>query len=163
MQVETIRKSVESLVEPVAAARGLELVDLELAPAGGRTVLRLVLDRDGGITIDELAQTSREVGDVLDAHDVVPMGYTLECSSPGVNRPLREPGEFAKFCGEDVSVRTSEAIEGARNFAGRLLSTDREGIVIEDRSRGRVSIAFDVIQKANYEHDFSRDLRGEQD
>lgn len=163
MLSEQVAEAVAGLARPVAEAQGLELVDVEFAPGGGRNVLRLVLDRAGGVTVDALAAVSREVSDLLDAHDAVPVGYTLECSSPGVNRPLKKPADFTKFCGKQVSLRTTTAISGARNFAGVLVAAGDEGIEIEDGSHGRLCVAYGLIQKAHYEHDFARDLRGERD
>ncbi len=161
MSNETVPHRVAGLVSPVAEAHGLELIDVEFAPAGGRSVLRLILDREGGISVDDLARVSREVGDLLDANDTVPSGYTLECSSPGVNRPLKKPADFARFCGETVSLRTKEEIAGGRNFSGVLLAASEDDVEIEDRSRGRLSVPYGLIEKARYEHDFARDLRRE--
>lgn len=149
------------LVEPVAEAHGLELVDVEFQPGGRRSILRLLLDRPGGITVDDLAAMSREVSDLLDAHDAVPGGYTLECSSPGVNRPLKSRQDFSRYCRKVVRIRTSAPIAGARNFTGELLAADDDGVEIDDRSHGRLTLPYGVIQKAHYEHDFAHDLRGE--
>lgn len=161
MVSEKVSESVSGLVEPVAAAHGLELVEVEFSPAGGKSILRLILDRDGGVTVDDLAKMSREVGDLLDAHDAIPSGYTLECSSPGVNRPLKKPADFARFCGKEVAVRTTTPIEGARRFTGLLVAAGDEGIEIDDRSHGRLSVPYGQIKKAHYEHDFAGDLRRE--
>lgn len=158
---ENVSKSVLELVEPVAQAHGVELVDVEFLPAGGKTLLRLILDRDGGITVDDLARVSREAGDVLDAHDAVPSGYTLECTSPGVNRPLKKPADFARFCGKEVALKTNAEIEGARNFAGVLVSAGDDSIEIDDRAHGRLSVPYGLIKKAHYEHDFAGDFRRE--
>ena len=147
----------------MAEALGLELVDVEFAPGGGRNVLRLVLDREGGISVDHLAKVSRELSDLLDAHDTVPVEYTLECSSPGVNRSLKKPADFNRFCGKEVALRTTTAIEGAKRFAGLLVSAGEGGIEIDDRSHGRLSVPYGLIDDAHYEHDFARDLRGERD
>ena len=155
-----VSEIVMDLVEPVAEEHGLELVDVEYQPHGRHSVLRLYLDRPGGISLDDLAEASREVSDVLDTHDVVPGQYTLECSSPGVNRRLRKPEDFARFRGKSVRVRTSTPIAGARNFAGLLLSASDDGIEIDDESRGRLSVPLRAIERANYEHDFLADLRG---
>ncbi len=168
LQAETtlsvqVPQTVAGLVEPVIEAHGLELVDLEFAPAGGRSVLRLTLDREGGVMVDDLAKVSREVGDVLDANDAMPAGYTLECSSPGVNRPLKKPADFIRFCGKSVSLQTSTDIEGQRKFTGLLVAAGDDGIEIDDRAHGRLSVPYGLIQKARYEHDFARDLRGERD
>ncbi len=158
-----VPNAVAGLVEPVAEAHGLELVEVQFAPAGDRSVLRLTLDRDGGVTVDDLARMSREVGDLLDANDAMPAGYTLECSSPGVNRPLNKPADFIRFCGKPVSLQTNTAIEGQRKFEGLLVAAGEDGIEIDDRSRGRLSVPYGQIAKARYEHDFARDLRGERD
>jgi ribosome maturation factor RimP len=161
--IDSLPEKIASLVEPVARAHGLDLVDVEYHPHGRRSILRLVLDREGGITLDSLADVSREVSDLLDAHDIVPGGYTLECSSPGVNRPLKTRSDFARFCGKSVRVRTRAPIDGTRSFAGRLVETFEDCIEIEDRSRGRLSVPYPLIEKAHYEHDFADDFRGRRD
>lgn len=158
---ENVSKAVSELVEPVAQAHGLQLVDVEFSPSGGKSILRLTLDRDGGINVDHLAKMSREVGDLLDAHDTVPGEYTLECSSPGVNRPLKKPADFARFCGKEVALKTTDEIEGERKFAGLLVAAGEEGIEIDDRSHGRLSVPYGLIKNAHYEHDFAGDLRRE--
>jgi len=100
MDRAAVTRRVWELSEPLARAAGLELVDVQYRPEGGRLILRLLLDRfadrpvevpAAGVTLDELARISRELGDVLDAHDAVPGRYHLECSSPGLNRPLVRP------------------------------------------------------------------------
>ena len=163
MDSETTSEAVTGLVEPVASAHGLELVDVEFGAAGRRTVVRLILDRQGGITVDDLAQLSREVSDLLDAHETLPQGYTLECSSPGVNRPLKTPEDFARFCGKSVALQTVEPVHGVRSLSGVLLTADEAGVELEDGAVGRVSVPYGVIEKANYQHDFARDFRGERD
>ena len=151
--------NVTRLVEPVARERGLELVDVEFRPAGRRSVLRVTLDREGGVGLDDLAEASREMSDVLDVHDAVPGVYTLECSSPGVNRPLRRPEDFARFVGSNVRVRTLSPIGGARTFSGRLVAAEPDRIEIEDASRGRVSVSLAEVERANYEHEFATGRR----
>lgn len=155
-----VSEIVMDLVEPIVIDRGLDLVDVEFQPHGRHSVLRLYLDRPGGISLDDLAEVSREVSDVLDVHDAVPGQYTLECSSPGINRRLRKPEDFVRFCGKSVRVRTSTPIAGSRNFAGLLLSASDDGIEIEDESRGRLAVPLRAIERAHYEHDFQDDLRG---
>ncbi len=113
--------------------------------------------------MDELARVSREVGDLLDAHEAVPTGYTLECSSPGVNRPLKTPRDFSRFCGKSVALKTLEPFEGKCSLSGTLLRADENGVELDDHSVGKVSVSYAVIEKANYQHDFARDLRGERD
>src|SRR5215510_3788619 len=129
MDRAAVTRRVWELSEPLARAAGLELVDVQYRPEGGRLILRLLLDRfadrpvevpAAGVTLDELARISRELGDVLDAHDVVPGRYHLECSSPGLNRPLVRPEHFARAVGQRVWVRTHEPVAGRRQFHGIL-------------------------------------------
>ncbi|HEY8515663.1 MAG TPA: ribosome maturation factor RimP [Candidatus Binatia bacterium] len=155
-----VADKVADLVEPIACERGLDLVDVEFQPKGRRSVLRVYLDRPGGISLDDLASFSREVSTLLDAHDAVPGSYTLECSSPGINRRLRKQVDFERFCGKSIRVRTTTPIAGSRNFFGRLLSASSEGIEIEDETQGRVKVPFRSIERAHYEHDFDAELRG---
>ena len=159
MSTKHVSEIVMDLVEPVAVERGLELVDVEYQPSGRRHVLRLYLDRPGGVSLDDLAEVSREVSDVLDAHDAVPGQYTLECSSPGINRRLRKAEDFARFCGKPVRVRTSTPIAGSRNFAGLLVVATSDAIEIDDESRGRLEVPLRSIERAHYEHDFKAELR----
>jgi ribosome maturation factor RimP len=159
MSTRHVCEIVSELVEPVAMERGLELVDVEFQSSGRRSVLRVYLDRPGGIGLDELAAASREVGDVLDAHDAVPGQYTLECSSPGINRRLRTAEDFARFCGKPVRVRTSTPIAGSRNFSGLLVTASGDAIEIDDVSRGRLEVPLRSIERAHYEHDFAAELR----
>ncbi|HZR81960.1 MAG TPA: ribosome maturation factor RimP [Candidatus Binatia bacterium] len=159
MSRNAVPEAVSTLVEPVAREHGLELIDVEFRPQGRRSVLRLVLDRDGGVGLDELSLVSREVSDLLDVHDVVPCAYVLECSSPGINRPLRKAEDFARFVGKAVRIRTHASIAGSRNFSGRLAASSDDAIEIEDASHGRVTVPLAEIERANYQHDFAEEFR----
>jgi ribosome maturation factor RimP len=157
-----VTQRVWELAEPVALAAGLELVDVQYRPESGRVILRLLIDRpEGGVTLDELARLSRELGDLLDAHDTVPGRYHLECSSPGINRPLLKATHFQRARGEHerVRVRTRDPIDGRRQFHGTIADVSEEGVTLDDPDAGTVRIAFSAIDKANVDHDFSRPSR----
>jgi len=157
MDRSAVTQRVWELAEPVALAGGLELVDVQYRPEGGRTVLRLLVDRpDGGVTLDELARLSRELGDLLDVHDAVPGRYHLECSSPGLNRPLLREAHFRRAVGARVRVRTRDPIAGRRQFHGILIEAGPDSVMVEDPDAGRTVIPLAGIEKANVEHDFSR-------
>jgi ribosome maturation factor RimP len=157
MDRSAVTQRVWELAEPLALAAGLELVDVQYRPEAGRTVLRLLIDRLGGrVTLDELARLSRELGDVLDVHDAVPGRYHLECSSPGLNRPLVRPPHFERAVGARVRVQTRAPIDGRRRFRGQLVAARPDGITVEDVDVGPVSIPLTDVEKANVEHDFSR-------
>src|SRR3989337_3470074 len=110
------------LAAPRAENEGMEIVDIELRherSRGGR-VLRLYLDKAGGPTVDDLSQVSRQLSELLDSQDVVSGAYTLEVSSPGINRPLKRPEHFARYIGKRVRIRTRDLI-GGRPSVLRLL------------------------------------------
>lgn len=134
----------------------MEIVDIEYRREGRGNVLRFYLDRpEGGVTLDELSVMSRRLGDLVEVHEIVPGSYTLEVSSPGINRRLRQPDHFRRYIGEQVRVRTVEPIATRRTFVGTLQAVQAEGIVV-DAGGTEHFIAFDNIAQANYEHDFSR-------
>lgn len=141
---------------PLAKTLGLEIVDIELRREGSRggRILRLYLDKDGGPNMEDLSRVSRELGALLDEHDVVEGTYTLEVSSPGINRPLKLPEHFKRFIGKRVRVRTRELVQGRRSFLGPLLDVSADKIAV-DQDGTRFEIPFAVIEKSNYEHDWS--------
>jgi ribosome maturation factor RimP len=144
------------LAAPLAQTQGLEIIDIELRPEGSRAgrVLRLYLDKEGGPNMEELSQVSRELGALLDEQDIVEGAYTLEVSSPGINRPLKSPEQFKRFIGKRVRVRTRELIQGRRSFLGALLDVSTDRIAL-NQDGTRFEIPFAVIEKSNYEHDWS--------
>ena len=157
MDRSVVTQRVCELAEPVAMAMGLELVDVQYRPEAGRVVLRLLIDRpEGGVTLDQLARVSRELGDVLDAHDAVPGRYQLECSSPGVNRPLLREPHFRRAIGQRVRVQTRAPIAGRRNFRGTLEAVTPEAVTLHDAGQEPVVIALGDIEKANVDFDFGR-------
>jgi ribosome maturation factor RimP len=157
MDRSAVTQRVWELTEPFALAGGLELFDVQYRPEGGRVVLRLLLDHpDGGVTIDELARFSRELSDLLDAHDTVPGRYHLECSSPGVNRPLLREAHFRRAVGQRVRVRTRDPIGDRRQFHGTLVDVSGEGVHIADPDVSTVFVPFAAIDKANLEFEFTR-------
>ncbi len=152
---ETVQR-VWQLAEPLAAGEGMEIVDIEFRRESGRTgrVLRLYLDKGDGANLEEISRVSRALSNALDAEDTIEGAYTLEVSSPGINRPLRRPEHFARFIGKRIRVRTRDMIDGRRSFLGVL------GAVVEDRiiltqDGTEYQIPFSMIEKSNYEHDWS--------
>jgi ribosome maturation factor RimP len=140
----------------IADGEGMEVIDVELRPEGSRRgrVLRLYLDKHGGPNIDELGRVSRQLSELLDTQDIVEGSYTLEVSSPGINRPLKKPEHFQRFIGKRVRVRTGDMIDGRRSFLGILKAVTGEKIKIEVEGK-QYEIPFSMIEKSNYEHDWS--------
>jgi ribosome maturation factor RimP len=131
-------------------------VDVEHRREGRGAVLRLLIDKaGGGVTLDELTAVSRQVSDVLDVRDdAVPGAYTLEVSSPGINRPLTRPGHFPPFVGKRVHVKTRKAIGDRHSFRGVLAAAGPDGITVMSDDHASHDIPFDVIARANYQHEF---------
>jgi ribosome maturation factor RimP len=140
----------QELVDLVASTitpLGLELVDLEIKAA----TVRVVVDGRAGADLDLIASATRALSTLFDRHDPIPGGrYTLEVSSPGIERPLRTPAHFARAVGETVSVRTRSGAEGERRVTGRLAEADDTGFVLEadDLPDGRRRLTYDEVERA---------------
>jgi ribosome maturation factor RimP len=121
---------VEALVRPVVEASGLELWEVAFRGEGGRSILRVTVDREGGVDLDTIAEVSERLSRRLDLEDFGPKGYALEVSSPGVERTLRTPRHFQRSVGERVKVKTAAPVGGRSVHEGALVSADAEAIVI---------------------------------
>jgi ribosome maturation factor RimP len=139
-------EELHDVLAPLLAAHGLELVDLELRPG----IVRVTVDRPGGIDLEGLASANRAVSAALDEIDPLPGRYTLEVSSPGVERRLRTPEQFGRAVGEMVSVRTLPGSGDVRRTQGKLSAADQEGFVLEcsDAPGGSLRIAYDDVERA---------------
>jgi ribosome maturation factor RimP len=136
---------VSHLVEPICDDLSVELVDVE--HAGG--VLRVTVDRDGGVDIDCISLITRELSRALDRDDPIPGRYTLEVSSPGLERPLRRRAHFTRAAGQRIKVKTKPHVEGERRVEGLLQEVTEDGIeVVADDGSAR-SLRFEDIERAN--------------
>jgi ribosome maturation factor RimP len=120
----------EALVRPVVESVGLELWEVTFRREGGRMVLRVAVDREGGVDLDTIAELSDRLSRRLDLEDFGRSRYELEVSSPGLERPLREPLQFRRSIGQMVKVKTVEPVEGSKVHRGELVSADAEAIVV---------------------------------
>ncbi|MBZ5597663.1 MAG: ribosome maturation factor RimP [Acidobacteriia bacterium] len=128
---------VREIAARVAASSGLEVVEVELRGGGRARMLRIVIDKPSGVSHEDCANLSREVGTILDVEDVVPGGsYTLEVSSPGLDRKLVRPADYQRFTGSRVKLTTRQPVNGNRCFEGRLESF-QEGRLMLDVSAAR--------------------------
>ncbi len=143
-----IVQEVEGLLGPIVRSMGLEAVDVQVAGEAQRTVLRVLVDRpDGGITVEECAQVSEALGRQLDLYDFFAHAYTLEVSSPGLDRPLRTDAEFRRFAGRRAELMTAEPVGGQRRFRGMLLGVVGDAVVLQVEQR-QVQIPKGQIQQA---------------
>jgi ribosome maturation factor RimP len=120
----------ETLIRPVIEGAGLELVDVAFRRESGTRVLRVVVDRDGGVDVDTIAELAETVSRRLDVEGFAPGPYALEVSSPGIERALKRPRDFERRVGDTVKVRTTVPVEGRTTVTGALVSADDDGIVI---------------------------------
>jgi len=126
-----IKTIVEDMVRPFLDSNGFELVDVEYVKEGNNYFLRVFVDKEGGIDIDECGRISEFLSDRLDENDPISDAYFLEVSSPGAERPLKKPQDVEKAVGKHVFVTTYEPIDGAKEFEGKLSVFDGEQLVIE--------------------------------
>ena len=143
------------LAEPLVSSEGMELVLVECLKMPSRWLVRVFIDREGGVTVDDCALISNQLGDLLDVHDVPPGPYTLEVSSPGLDRPLHRDQDFLKYLGSRVRLRLEEKIEGRRNFCALLLGYEDGGdekILVVQADGKTIRIPRKAVIKANLEY-----------
>lgn len=130
MDTREILKGVEEIVIPVLENLGYTLVEREFVMESGRFTLRLCVDKEGSVTIDDCARASRAVEDIIEVEGLVPGSYNLEVSSPGINRPLRYKRDFERFTGSLVKLKTLNQIDGRGNYRGVLNGLEGDDILI---------------------------------
>ena len=141
-------KQLLELLEANAAAGDVEIVTVEVIGSSRAPVIRVYIDAEGGISFKELTESQEWIGQLMDEVDPFPGAYTLEVSSPGIDRPLRTPAHFTRFAGDDAKIRTKSPIDGQSNFKGRIVSADDESVLLEVDGN-LVSIPFGSIRRAN--------------
>ena len=159
MGQNSIAERVQQLAEQVAIDHGLELVHTEVAGPENKPIVRVFIDKPHGVTHDDCSEVSLHLGTILDVEDFIHASYTLEVSSPGLERGLYKRADYERFAGSDAKLKTRQPIDGQRNFRGRILGVDENDVLFEDRTNGRVRIPFDIITRANLEVDLSQELR----
>ncbi len=144
-----MRDDLYAVIAPVVEAVGFICWGLEFRPYGrGKSLLRIYIDHEDGISVDDCETVSREVSRMLDVEDPIRGEYVLEVSSPGLNRRLFFPEQYHHFCGEEVEVKTKKLLEGRKNFKGVLKDVEGETIHIKDEN-GVYAIPFNEILTAN--------------
>jgi ribosome maturation factor RimP len=150
---------VSEVVQPVVDGQGYELVDVEWKHENGQWVLRVFIDRREGATdtkvsLEDCVNVSRELSAVLDVSDVISPAYSLEVSSPGLNRPLKKEADFRRFVGQKAKIRTRHPVgENRRNFSGRLVAVEA-GTVKIDVGDQVCEVPVDAVEKANLVFEF---------
>lgn len=159
MGKESIGERVQEIAERVAIDHGLELVHAEVAGPENKPIVRIYIDKPQGVTHEDCSEVSSHLGTILDVEDFIHAPYTLEVSSPGLERGLYKRADFERFVGSNAKMKTRQPIDGQRNFRGRLLGVEGDDVLFEDRTSGQVRVPLDLITKANIEVDVSEELR----
>ena len=159
MGAGSVEERVRAIAERVAIDHGLELVHAEVAGPENKPIVRIFIDKPAGVTHEDCSEVSFHVGTILDVEDFIHASYTLEVSSPGLERGLYKRADYERFTGSNAKLRTRRAINGQRNFRGGLLGMEGDEVLFEDRTNGRVRIPFDAIAKANLEVDMEQEFR----
>lgn len=150
---EALLQKIRSMVEPLVAEKGLELFDVEYVKEGAHWYLRLFIDKDGGIDMDDCTAVSHVVSEMLDEKNPIPQAYMLEVSSPGLERPLKKVEDFVRFQGSLVTVLTTAKFMGYEKFTGNLVGLVNDEIVLEHNDE-RVSIPRNLVKKVHLALDF---------
>jgi ribosome maturation factor RimP len=145
--VRASEKQIFLLLEPTVTALGLELWGIEHLSQGRRSVLRVYIDNPAGVTIDDCERVSRQVSGILDVEDPIAGEYTLEVSSPGLDRRLFTEAQVGRYIGESVSIKLGKPLGGRRNFSGRIINV-ADGNVVIMQDDNEISLPFSEIDKA---------------
>ncbi|MEW6714593.1 MAG: ribosome maturation factor RimP [Nitrospirota bacterium] len=151
MDKDALEKKIAGIIEPVINALGMELADMEFSTERGRLLLRVFIDKEGGVTIDDCELVSREIGSILEVEDPIKRAYTLEVSSPGLDRPLKRPEDFRRASGKTARVVTHEPIDKQTFFVGDIIDAGDMEIVLLLPKDKRVTISYENISKARLE------------
>ena len=147
--MSTIAEKIAELATPLVENLGYELVDVEYIKEGGQMILRVFIDRDGGITLEHCQEVSHALSDELDRVDPIEQNYHLEVSSPGIERPLKKEADFVRFAGRAVTIKLYAPLDGRKKYIGTLRGLEGEEILLEDENKNMVRIPRSQVAKAN--------------
>ncbi|MBS1128401.1 MAG: hypothetical protein H6Q96_781 [Nitrospirae bacterium] len=147
-----LQEQIQLLLDPILGSLGLTLWDLEIRKQGPQWLLRIYIDREtGGVTLGDCEAVSRDLGTVLDVEDIISHAYTLEVSSPGLDRSLTRPEHYRKCRGSLVKIKTFQPINGVKVFKGKLAGLEDLVVVLEQDSGETLRIPLDNVSKASLE------------
>jgi len=147
--LEDIASKIEAIARRVGESEGLEVVEVEVKGGGNNRLVRIAIDKPEGVTHGDCELMSQQVGTILDVEDVVPGRYTLEVSSPGVERKLIKPQDYERFQGKKAKITLRDAVEGRRNWEGTLAGVAGGAVVVETEPGKTREFPLNQIQKAN--------------
>ena len=163
MDSGSVVQRVCQIAEQAAIDHGVELVHTEVAGPEGHPVVRVFIDKPDGVTHADCSGVSTQISTVLDVEDFIHSAYTLEVSSPGLERGLYKAADYERFAGSQAKIKTRIAINSQRNFRGRIVGIENDNVIFDDRTGGRVAIQLDTIVKANLEVDVDSEFHRARD
>ena len=159
MESAEMEERIRAIAERVATEHGYEHVHTEVGVLGRNAAVRIFIDKPGGVTHQDCSTVSHHVGTVLEVEDWVNSAYTLEVSSPGLERGLYKRADYERFAGHLAKMKSREAVNGQRNFKGRIVGVEGDKVVFDDNTNGRVKVPVASIVKANLEIDVEEEFR----
>jgi len=150
--MSNLQEQIQQLLEPILGSLGLTLWDLDFKKEGPQWLLRIYIEREsGGVTLSDCETVSRDLGTVLDVEELIPHAYTLEVSSPGLDRSLTKPEHYRKCVGTQVKIKTYQLINGEKVFRGKLIGLEGNAVVLETDKGEVLRITLEAIAKASCE------------
>ncbi|WP_031514421.1 ribosome maturation factor RimP [Desulfofalx alkaliphila] len=147
MSKSKVTAQVAEFAKPIVEEMNLELVDVEYVKEGANWYLRIYIDKEGGVDLDDCQAVSQRLDSILDEKDPIPQSYILEVSSPGIERPLKKPDDYRRFAGKKVAISTYEPLNGRKKFTAKLLGFDQTGVQLELDNQ-QVTIPMEKIASA---------------
>ncbi|MBC7909833.1 MAG: ribosome maturation factor RimP [Pyrinomonadaceae bacterium] len=155
----SIASRVEELATRACVEHGVELYHAEVAGPEGKPIIRIFIDKPEGVTHEDCSHVSHYLGTILEVEDFIHSPYTLEVSSPGLERGLYKLADYEKVVGHPAKLKSRTAINGQRNFRGRIIGVEGDKVVFEDVTSGRIQVPLSSIVKANLEIDVEAEFQ----
>jgi ribosome maturation factor RimP len=159
LETADVEQRIREIAERVVTEQGLEFVHAEVGMLGRSAAVRIFIDKPGGVTHEDCSAVSHHVGTILDVEDFIHSAYTLEVSSPGLERGLYKRADYERFAGQLARLKARQPVNGQRNFRGRIVGLAGDDVLFDDRTNGRVRVPFEQIAKANLEIDIEEEFR----
>lgn len=159
-QRQALETGIAELAGQLALSLQVEVVLVEIKGDGNRSVVRVFIDKPGGVSLEDCERFSKRFSVLLDVEDRIPFSYTLEISSPGLNRPLVKESDFRRFCGKEAKIRIRQPLDGQRNFRGKIVGVAAGRLELEVLPGKQLGIALIDIEKANLIADLSKRPQG---
>jgi len=158
MDTGLITEQIRGIAERVVSGGPIELVHVGVTGNSKDLVVRIFIDKEGGVTLDDCSEVSRQVEAVLDAEDTIPSRYVLEVSSPGIERELYALKDFERFTGRLAKLKMKKDFDGPRTLTGSITAVDGDSISIDDRTQGPLTIRYADVDKANLKIELGKEF-----